>query len=150
MAMAISIRQPWAYAIMHLGKRVENRTWSTRYRGPIYIHAAKGMKREEYEQFAWWWFHEFTGHRTTHAIPSMDSMPRGGIVARADVIDCIRSQHALPHGITREQGDRYIVPWWQGPYGIVLAKVEPVPFIPCKGKLSIFEIDDVPELEMSL
>ncbi len=149
MAMAISIRQPWAHAIVHMGKRVENRTWSTRYRGPIYIHAAKGMKREEYDSFVWWYEQKFAGSRYYKETPAMDSLPRGGIVARAEIIDCIRSQHALPHGITREQGDRYIVPWWQGPYGIVLAKVEPVNFIQCNGKLSIYEIDDMPELEAS-
>ncbi len=149
MAMAISIRQPWAHAIVHMGKRVENRTWSTRYRGPIYIHAAKSMKRDEYDSFVWWYNQVFSGSRYYKEPPAIDSLPRGGIVAKAEIIDCIRSQYALPHGITREQGDRFIVPWWQGPYGIVLAKVEPVEFIACNGKLSIYEIDDALKLEMS-
>lgn len=46
---ALSIRQPWAWAIVNAGKRVENRTWETRYRGPILIHAAKGVTKREYE-----------------------------------------------------------------------------------------------------
>src|ERR1017187_9047245 len=36
----LSIRQPWAHAILHLGKDVENRSWSTPYRGSILIHAS--------------------------------------------------------------------------------------------------------------
>jgi len=36
---ALSIKQPWAYAIMKLGKDVENRTWWTPYRGDLVIHA---------------------------------------------------------------------------------------------------------------
>lgn len=38
---ALSIRQPWAHAILHLGKRVENRDWSgCSYRGPVLLHAS--------------------------------------------------------------------------------------------------------------
>lgn len=37
---ALTVRQPWAFAIAHLGKRVENRVWGTTYRGDLAIHAA--------------------------------------------------------------------------------------------------------------
>lgn len=150
--MALSIRQPWAWLITNAGKRCENRTWSTRYRGPIYIHAAKGMKREEYESVAYWWAHQFPGRRplqTYPALPPAESLARGGIVGKCEIIDCIRSQYALPLGVTRERADRYIVPWWQGPVGIILAKVQPIEFVACKGKLGLFELDDMPELEMA-
>ena len=36
----LSILQPWAWAIIHGGKDVENRTWRTAYRGPLLIHAS--------------------------------------------------------------------------------------------------------------
>ena len=36
---ALTIRQPWADAIAHQSKRVENRTWKNAYRGPFLIHA---------------------------------------------------------------------------------------------------------------
>lgn len=35
----LTVRQPWAWAIIHGGKLVENRTWLTHYRGPVAIHA---------------------------------------------------------------------------------------------------------------
>ncbi len=44
---AISIRQPWAHAILHLGKNVENRPWRTHYRGRILIQASLKVEREE-------------------------------------------------------------------------------------------------------
>ena len=37
---ALTIRQPWADLIMSGAKDVENRTWSTSYRGRLWIHAA--------------------------------------------------------------------------------------------------------------
>jgi hypothetical protein len=42
---AITLFQPWA-TLAALGiKRFETRSWSTHYRGPLAIHAAKGMPR---------------------------------------------------------------------------------------------------------
>jgi hypothetical protein len=38
---ALSIRQPWAWAIVSGLKTIENRSWQTNYRGPLLIHAAK-------------------------------------------------------------------------------------------------------------
>ncbi|MFC4006545.1 hypothetical protein ACFOY2_04890 [Nonomuraea purpurea] len=44
---ALTVRQPWAFAIAQLGKNVENRTWSTTHRGPLAIHAGAGWAGEE-------------------------------------------------------------------------------------------------------
>jgi ASCH domain len=40
---ALTVRQPWADAIAHQTKRVENRTWKTAYRGPVLIHAGAAL-----------------------------------------------------------------------------------------------------------
>jgi hypothetical protein len=37
----LSIRQPWAWLIIAGHKDVENRSWTTTYRGPLLIHAAR-------------------------------------------------------------------------------------------------------------
>ena len=55
--MALSVRQPWAWALIHGGKDVENRTEMAVRNGGmraqvgkrIAVHASKGMTREEYE-----------------------------------------------------------------------------------------------------
>lgn len=144
--MALSVRQPWLYCITHLGKRLENRTWVTRYRGPILLHAAKGMTREEYLHAA---LFINAQHRKAPklgtappTLPLFETLQRGGIVARANLIDCIKSPGALPLGKSRAWGDEHIVPWWMGPVGFVLDDVEPLPFIPLAGKLGLFEVDD--------
>ena len=36
----LSLRQPWAWAVVHAGKSVENRRWNTNFRGEFLIHAA--------------------------------------------------------------------------------------------------------------
>jgi hypothetical protein len=37
----LTVKNPWAWLIMHGGKDVENRTWPTSDRGRIAIHASK-------------------------------------------------------------------------------------------------------------
>lgn len=47
---AITVKQPWTWAIAHGGKTIENRSRGTSYRGPLLIHAGKGWSsRGEYD-----------------------------------------------------------------------------------------------------
>jgi hypothetical protein len=39
---ALSVRRPWAHLIIRGSKPVENRTWVTRYRGRVWLHAGQG------------------------------------------------------------------------------------------------------------
>ena len=43
---ALTVKQPWAWAIIHGGKDVENRNQRTNYRGELFIHAGKGEDPE--------------------------------------------------------------------------------------------------------
>src|SRR5260221_14030305 len=42
----LSVMQPWATLIVLGAKRIETRSWSTSYRGPLAIHASGRMSRE--------------------------------------------------------------------------------------------------------
>lgn len=54
---ALTVKQPWAWAIIHGGKDVENRSRKTNYRGKLCIHAGLGYspeaEGEEVMQTAW-------------------------------------------------------------------------------------------------
>lgn len=43
---AITIRQPWASLIALGEKKIETRSWQTKYRGPILIHAGKSVDKK--------------------------------------------------------------------------------------------------------
>jgi hypothetical protein len=45
---ALSVRQPWAWLIVNNYKPYENRTWSTKVRGPILIHASNAFDKAGY------------------------------------------------------------------------------------------------------
>ncbi len=47
---AITIRQPYAWVIVKKGKRIGNRTWSTKSRGDLFIHAGVGCGDEQWLQ----------------------------------------------------------------------------------------------------
>ncbi len=36
---ALTLKEPWAHCVAHLGKDVENRVWPTRHRGLLAIHS---------------------------------------------------------------------------------------------------------------
>lgn len=123
--MAISIRQPWAWAILHAGKDVENRSWPTKFRGPVAIHASNGMTRAEFDGFVDFGRSLYRAGRWSGPfIPEPKALSRGGIVGLAEVADCVESSAS---------------PWFFGPYGFVLCNARPVEFIPCKGALGFFE-----------
>jgi len=125
---ALSIRQPWAWCIIHAGKDIENRIWNTGYRGPILIHAAKGMTRYEYEDCL------AIAHRIsiTHPfptgliLPAFEELDRGGLVGMADLVDVV-------NGSAND--------WFEGPFGFVLRNVKPLPFLPLKGRLGLFDVE---------
>ena len=120
MAKALSIRQPWAWAIVHAGKDIENRSWLSRYRGEFLVHAAKGVSLDEYEKAC----DSILCINPDLLIPSFAEIQRGGIVGRVDMIGCATVSKS---------------PWFFGRYGFQLANAEPVEFIPGPGALRFFD-----------
>ena len=108
----ISIRQPWASLIVQGVKPIENRTWPTRYRGPVRIHAslrADSISAAEIEQ------------RFKVRLPS--EQPLGGVVGITEIVDCVRPNPS---------------PWYVSEcYAFVLANSRPLPFLQWKGALSL-------------
>lgn len=113
--LCLSIQQPWAWLIVSGHKDVENRTWPTRVRGWVGIHAGLKVDREGYD----WIQREFPQIE----LPATAELERGGIIGRARLIDCL---------------DEFESPWFFGPWGFVLADAEPLSLRSCSGKLGFF------------
>lgn len=125
--LALSVRQPWAWAIMWGGKDIENRSWQAvnhglRQRGRIAIHAAKGMTRDEYEDAK-----DTMAHLGVHSVvpPLPHLLDRGCIIGSVEVVDVV-NEHASP--------------WFFGPRGLVLRNPKPIKeVIPAVGALGYFK-----------
>lgn len=133
----LSIRQPWTFSIFHLGKPIENRTWPTKYRGPLTIHVSAhrptALEIEEFICVA----EGAVGHNAFYAelkratpmaigVARWGHLPRGGIIGTVDLVDCVTESDS---------------PWFFGPYGFVIANPRPCKFVPMKGRLGLFNID---------
>lgn len=85
---ALSIRQPWAWAIVTVGKDIENRCWYTKFRGRVLIHAAKGCRRDEYIDARDFILDavapEYRGVGIT--LPGWKNLQRGGIIGEAEIV----------------------------------------------------------------
>lgn len=119
--IALSIRQPWAWLILHAGKDIENRSWPTRFRGRVLIHAGKGMTRDEYEDAEG--FTAMAGY--LDGFPAFEHLPRGGVVGSVEIIDCVTASQS---------------PWFCGEFGFVLRSPVALPFAPWRGQLGFFDV----------
>lgn len=133
---ALTIWQPWVWAIMHAGKRLENRGWYCHYRGPILLHAAKRYDPQEIV--------ETMVEITDVARESGLKVPQvtlrelqascGHLLATANVVGCIRPGGTIPEG---QDG------WYMGSYALVLADVRPLPRpIAFRGQQGLFEVPE--------
>lgn len=78
---ALTICQPYAELIARGEKRVENREWPTRYRGPLLIHAGKSREWLSGETDAE--LEEEFGRKVEF----------GALVARSLIVDCLHIDH---------------------------------------------------------
>jgi len=116
MMKALSIRQPWTWLIVQGYKDIENRTWSTKFRGEILVHAGLRFDNEGYKKIM---------KTTDIKMPKKESFERGGIIGSIEIIDCITQSDS---------------PWFIGPYGFVLKNPQEKNFVPCKGQLGFFNM----------
>ncbi len=121
--IALSVRQPWAWAIVAGHKTIENRSKASIRAGRmdcrrIAIHAAIGLKRDEYSWAVW--------RLDRHGVrcPRADELVRGAIIGAVDVVAIVSESESE---------------WFGGQMGLVLenpAMCDPVPSL---GELGYFQ-----------
>lgn len=121
--LALSVRQPWAWAIIHGGKVIENRSLGSIHAGhmdcrTICIHAASGLKEDEYRWGLW--------RLDRHGVrcPRPDDLVRSAIIGTVDVVDIVTESDSA---------------WFGGQAGLVLENPRPIVPIPCIGALGYFK-----------
>ncbi|MEM1315388.1 MAG: hypothetical protein AAGI51_12585 [Pseudomonadota bacterium] len=121
--LALSVRQPWAWAILHGGKVIENRSAGAiraggMTLGPVALHAAAGMTEAEYA----WGVDRLRRHGTI--APRPEDLPRRCLIGQVEVVDIVSESDSE---------------WFGGPMGLVLERPQACAPIPAPGALGYFE-----------
>lgn len=100
---AITIHQPYATLIAHGDKRFETRSWPTKYRGPIAIHAGKQFNKEA------WIEPPIYDEIRKHGLLLPEDFPTGAVIATAELVECYRIYDTIDNGIhiVRCPNDKY-------------------------------------------
>ncbi len=120
---ALSIKQPWAWAIVQGYKPLENRRWNTKFRGRFLVHASLGFDHDGLK-----WMQAKTGL----VLPEVAQFSRGGIVGSAELVDVVKDGDPFLKGPANL--------WFRGPFGFVLTGAQAQDRIPLSGKLGFFEV----------
>ena len=140
---AITIKQPWATLIALGEKKFETRSWATKHRGPLAIHAGKSIDKEACED-SW-----IKGVLAEHGITSWKQLPTGVVLATTELIDCHKVGATIGHASVLESGTIVLGlevafgDYTKGRFAWELTNLqvlaEPVP---AKGQLSLWNWDE--------
>lgn len=121
---ALTVCQPYAHLIMIGEKVIENRTWPTKHRGLMYIHAGKSRA----------WF-----DNDQDLIDRFGRLPPfGAVVAIADLYACVHLSKLPNHLVGNEHAN--------GPYCWLLRNVSPIGPWPYRGAQGLFDINDLDQV----
>ena len=120
---ALSIRHPWVDLILAGTKTVEIRTWATRYRGRLLLHASAGYGISERDASA----------RLGLGRPAPETL--GAIVGVSNLVECRKVQP--------EDWPNASLPPLEGKlWAWVFNGAEAVEPIPCPGRRTLFDVDE--------
>lgn len=123
----LTIKQPWATLIMQKDKRFEFRSWKTKYRGELLIHAGKGVDKESVE-------------RLKSYLPQ--ELPKGKILGKVTLVDCIKCDEEFKNKCMKENKDIYAKSPFKEAYAWQLENIQVFDKpIEAKGSLSLWEYE---------
>lgn len=165
---ALTLTQPYATLIAIHAKHIETRSWATSYRGPLAIHAAKGLGPvggrnglidlvgmpvfqevlvPDAKGGAYW-------EEIIDAVNAADVLPRGAVIATCELYDCRPTDDEAAPGKQGWSGyvgnkltywdltdqERAFGDYAPNRFAWLLANVTPLPVpIPAKGALGLWE-----------
>jgi hypothetical protein len=83
---ALTIKQPWAWAIAAGHKDVENRSWSTSYRGPLAIHAGRTWADLDERRACRGLLEELGVVEPACQVPDRHLLAEGAVIAVAELV----------------------------------------------------------------
>jgi len=115
-------------------KKIETRHWSTYYRGPLLIHAAKRRPTKAELEY----IHDILNEWGYDAKSILSDLPLGALVCKVDLISCIKTRRGdNPGGIEQYLGD-----YTPGRFMWITDNLKAFDPIPYRGSQGFFEVPD--------
>lgn len=124
----LTLREPWASLIGEKIKVIETRSWPTKYRGELYIHAGLTKVSKDDQPF----------------IELLNGdLHYGNIFVKCNLIDCIKITNEYADYVLEDNPTNFMCGnFAEGRYAWVLEDIEYIDPIPAKGHLSIWRYNE--------
>lgn len=132
---AISIREPYASAVVFAGKDIENRSWRTHYRGPIAIHASSTVHPEDLDDqrrmlrggerrsLEYW----INRGRRAYGMDRIEELEPSQVIGMGMLVDCVEQSSS---------------PWHEkGCFGFEILGIVPIEPIAFDGALNLWDCE---------
>lgn len=128
----LSLKEPYATLIKSKKKLIETRSWNTKYRGELYIHASMTKIDKD-----------VVNNKELMNLVS-DDLSFGYIICKCRIVDTIKMTKEYVENMKNNNPQEYLCGDYQeGRYAWVLENIEVLDKpIKAKGKLGIWEFDE--------
>lgn len=141
----LSLLQPWASLVVMGEKKIETRSWNTKYRGPLLIHASKKYTREQMR------LGEVFNMNHGAGLGFTEDLPVGQIIGKVELMHVVESEFCFKGNEFELNGQKWCLTekelafgdYSAGRYGWLLSN--PILFktgIPVNGSLGLWEYND--------
>jgi hypothetical protein len=118
----ITLQRPWGYAVTHLGKDIENRTWECDLDRGDFLVIHNGKKWDKDGEL----FIRQENRTELISNPDEELCPPGAIIGLVTFLGNLYQSDS---------------PWFAGPVGWQIVNPVSIPPIPYKGQLGLWDID---------
>ncbi len=124
---AISYHQPYAWMLANGYLDIDDRTWSTPYRGPLAIHASKAFSQHYYD---------YVRYHLNVPIPDIPDLGYGVIMGVAKLVHVLKPEETteVPHA-RRAHGGGHCYGWQFTDITLFDEAVA------CRGQQGLFDVD---------
>jgi len=126
----ISLLEPWGSLIKEKVKYIETRSWQTKYRGELYIHASKKKLTKN----------NWNDYKEQLNLLKDTNFKYGYIIAKCTLVDCKVMTDELIEEVKKNHNEYISGDYKVGRYAWMLKDIEVLKEpIPAKGQLGIWE-----------
>jgi hypothetical protein len=145
----ITLQQPFASLYAKGLKKIETRSWNTKFRGKILIHASAGKKSINRHLLKMWQSSDLLINTNMNSI-KFDDLPFEKIIGCVNIIDVETTENLLKNGIGKTN-EFYFGDYSENRFGwlsdIAIEFQNP---IPAKGQLSLWNFDLLEQHQLAL